>query len=177
MKQRWQGHILIELIEDSNGRIQNIAEIGVWKGQTARWILKKCHDIISSYWAIDPWNSSSPGGSRRARRLTDEQWEQLYWRVVNLTHWFPKLQIVRLTSLEAIEIFPDKYFDLVFLDADHSYEAVLNDIRAWMPKISNGGLLTGHDYERRSGVKKAVTECLGQIELIPEDIWVKRIEK
>ncbi len=36
--------------------------------------------------------------------------------------------------------------DLVFIDGDHSYECVRQDIDSWMPKVRPGGILAGHDY-------------------------------
>jgi hypothetical protein len=42
--------------------------------------------------------------------------------------------------------FKDSYFDLVYIDGCHLYESVKNDIKNFLPKIKNGGLLSGHDY-------------------------------
>lgn len=164
-----QGITIIELIENSSGKIQNIAEIGVWKGAMTRRVLNKCHDVISQYWGIDPWIHLS--GSRK---LTDDQWDERYQKVFKLKYRFSKLHILRLTSIEAAKLFPEKYFDLVFIDADHSYNSVLADIKAWLPLTSNGGLLTGHDYGNKPGVKRAVDEYFREIEIIPEKIWIKR---
>lgn len=55
--------------------------------------------------------------------------------------------------------------ELLFIDGDHSYEAVSNDIKLWIPKVIKGGVIIFHDaypvgngiaYE--PGVKKAVQE-------------------
>ncbi len=57
---------------------------------------------------------------------------------------------------------------IVFVDADHSYEAVQKDIKAWSPHVVSGGLMIFHDYNPTehnlnlfpeiAGVKKAVAE-------------------
>ncbi len=89
-------------------------------------------------------------------------------------YWFPQLHVLRMSSLEAAKMFPRKYFDLVFLDSDHSYEAVVNDIKVWLPLIKEGGLLTGHDYNKtHPGVVKAVTDCVGKIIKAPDITWIK----
>jgi len=173
MRKIWQGHILIDLIESSNGEIKRMAEVGVWRGNTTKRVLKKCHPVLSQYWAIDPWRQFLVG---KAKHLTDEMWTERYMSVCALQRWFPNLHILRMTSLEAAAVFQKAYFDLVFLDADHSYESTLADISAWLPLVNPGGWLTGHDYERESGVNRAVTEFFGKVEVLPEDIWVKRIE-
>lgn len=173
MHKRWQGHILADLIETSNNKIQIIAEIGVWKSHTVKRILKRCHNIVSQYWAVDPWQLYDSG---KARRLLPEGWDGFYLHACKLMYWFPKLRVIRMTSVEAAKLFPERYFDLVFLDADHSYEAVLEDIRAWRPLVKTDGLLTGHDYGEKPGVREAVDEFFGgDIELLPEAVWMKKI--
>jgi hypothetical protein len=57
-------------------------------------------------------------------------------------------------------MFADGWFDLVFLDADHRYRAVRDDLKAWIPKVWSGGIVACHDYdsEQFPGVTKAVRE-------------------
>lgn len=49
-------------------------------------------------------------------------------------------------SADAAAQFADASLDLVFVDADHQYDAVLRDLDAWWPKIKPGGRIAGHDY-------------------------------
>ena len=71
-----------------------------------------------------------------------------------------RVRPLRMETVAAAREFPDAHFDFVFIDADHSYEAVTADIDAWRPKLKAGGLLCGHDYghPRFPGVKRAVDE-------------------
>ena len=67
----------------------------------------------------------------------------------------------RLSSLEAVELFDDASLDFVYIDADHSYEAVKADLQAWWPKVKSGGVMSGDDYETYYdswGVIQAVDE-------------------
>ena len=75
---------------------------------------------------------------------------------VNASRWHP----IRLPSVKAARCFEDGELDFVFIDGEHSYEAVKADVRAWWPKIRNGGFLIGHDYnpKRFPGVCRAVDE-------------------
>jgi len=70
--------------------------------------------------------------------------------------------------------------DMVFIDADHSYEGVHNDILKWLPKVKSGGIISGHDYglnpagvNRFPGVDRAVHELLGEenIKTGPDLVW------
>jgi len=54
----------------------------------------------------------------------------------------------------------DRSRDFIFVDADHSYEGCLADMRAWWPKLKPGGIFAGHDYSTVDfpGVVRAVDE-------------------
>lgn len=54
-------------------------------------------------------------------------------------------------------------FDLIFLDAMHTYEDVTGDILRWWPRVRDGGMMVWHDYTHPDfpGVQKAVDEIFG----------------
>ena len=49
-------------------------------------------------------------------------------------------------SAPMLQAFPDHYFDWVFIDANHSYEAVSEELATVLPKLKRGGVISGHDY-------------------------------
>jgi len=53
---------------------------------------------------------------------------------------------IRLESKEASTIYADESLDFVFIDGDHSYNAVTEDLRSWYQKVKPGGVIAGHDY-------------------------------
>jgi len=69
------------------------------------------------------------------------------------------------TSVRAANLFQAGGVDFCFIDADHSYESVMEDLRTWWPKIRPGGVLAGHDYRQTAewllGVTPAVHEFFG----------------
>jgi predicted O-methyltransferase YrrM len=71
---------------------------------------------------------------------------------------------VQMTSLDAANMFTEQgqQFDMIFIDASHDYESVKNDILAWWPLLTDGGLLCGHDYGRY-GVTRAVDEMISDL--------------
>ena len=54
--------------------------------------------------------------------------------------------IIRLQSQEAALLVDDESIDFCFIDAQHDYFSVMNDVIAWWPKVRIGGILAGHDY-------------------------------
>ena len=67
----------------------------------------------------------------------------------------------------------DGSLDLVFIDADHSYECVKEDIHNYTCKLNTTGWLTGHDIDF-PGVNKAVTESLNHFDVGPNNVWIKK---
>lgn len=99
-------------------------------------------------------------------------------------------EVLRESSLEAakrIACLPEIRFDFVYIDANHKYSFVRDDIAAWAPLMRSGGLLCGHDYlqgvcwpgpkdDFDYGVKQAVDEFAaahGNLEVMTtvEDPW------
>jgi len=62
--------------------------------------------------------------------------------------------------------FEDNSVDLVFIDGDHEYEKVLEDVETWYKKIKKPpfghGILSGHDFFCTDGSMFAVLEFFGK---------------
>lgn len=173
-----QAVVLVDLILENNCR--KIAEVGVWKGHTCRYILREIGNKIDSYWAIDRWDVLNPVEKYgRMCKLSYEDWTAMYKRVCEDMLWFPSLHVARLSSDEVVDFMWDGYFDLIFIDADHYYDPVVRDIKVWISKVKKGGILCGHDYGtgRHPDVKRAVDEIFGEdkIELREATVWIKRV--
>jgi predicted O-methyltransferase YrrM len=73
-------------------------------------------------------------------------------------------EIIKKTSLEACKDFGDESLDFVYIDADHSYKSVSEDIENWSRVVRKGGIISGHDYghykykDRNLGSKRAINE-------------------
>jgi len=90
---------------------------------------------------------------------------------------YNNVSILQMTSAKAAEIFCDGSLDAVYIDANHNYENVKQDISMWLPKLKDGGMMTGHDYQW-TDVKKACDELIGPVDKIFRDgSWFKKIEK
>ena len=83
------------------------------------------------------------------------------------------IQLVIADSLSASRLFCDASLEWVHLDARHDYASVKADIEAWLPKIKQGGWLSGDDYDEQKwpDVVKAVGELLPRAELWSNQQW------
>ncbi len=133
------------------------AEIGVHRGATTQQILIACPKvrlIAVDNWSFDP--------SARA---------MFFHRIARFAN---RVTVLQGDSLEMVKKVSDGSLDFVFIDADHSYEAALADIKAWTPKVKEDGIVCGHDYNhpRFPGVNKAVHECFSEdIGEGPDHVW------
>jgi predicted O-methyltransferase YrrM len=80
--------------------------------------------------------------------------------------------VIKATSKVAAKMFLNESLDVVFIDLDHSYKAVKEDIKLWLPKVKKGGFIAGDDYhENWKGVIQAVDELLPRATFI-DDCWI-----
>lgn len=160
---------LIRMFQKDNLRI---AEVGLGQTGAFREILKSISELISEYWGIDPF-STSFATDREKERYKNNRRNSYFFKACKLMSRYPQLHIARATSPEIAKMFPDEFFDLVFIDADHSYDAVKKDILAWLPHVKYRRLLTGHDYfHGEPGVVKAVDEIFGTSIIVIKRVWI-----
>jgi predicted O-methyltransferase YrrM len=76
-------------------------------------------------------------------------------------------------SYDMADKLPNNFADIVFIDADHSYNAVKKDILKYTPKLKVNGLLTGHDIDY-PGVNRAVSEMISEFDVGPNFVWIKK---
>lgn len=161
------------ILSQFTNRTDNLifVEIGVWKGKSTAFMaerLKQLGKLNISFYAIDTFEGS-PNESLHKR---DPQIDSLYnVACKNLFTLQQYVTLIRATSVEAAtESYFDDFVEFVFIDATHTYEAVKQDIAAWLPKIKSGGIIAGHDYDWK-GVARAVDELLPEKVLFKSNIW------
>lgn len=144
----------------------SICEVGVWRGASLAFLAaeaqrKNLTVVGVDYFAgMGPWGSADPQ-KQVLKRWRREEAETPQWNLIreNMAPAWDSIVIVKALSHQAASFFKDGQFDGVMIDADHSYEACAKDIRAWLPKVREGGILAGHDYQGEfPGVDKAVNE-------------------
>jgi len=115
---------------------------------------------IDRYIAVDPWVTFHGYHSGRLGVRKQYNWDKIAISVFDKQKKYPNLEVYRMTSKLASEKLVGQLFDMVFIDANHTYECVKEDINYWWPLVRKGGLLSGHDYSNnfKHHVCKAVDE-------------------
>ena len=125
-----------------------VAEVGTAKGDFAEDLLKVARP--RRLHLIDPWLHHAEGEYQKDNsNVSAEEFEDRYAAVMarfSEPMSTGQVRIHRVGSPEAADLFPDEYFDYVYIDGNHTYEAVLADLRAFEKKVKKDGLILGHDY-------------------------------
>lgn len=149
------------LLNDLN--LVNIgAEIGVGRGEYSKILLNTWKG--KKLYLIDIWKHQD-FGYYDVFNVSDEQHEQHYKLMLqNVKEFSGRYEIIRKFSVSAAKMFDNDSLDFIYLDANHNYNAVMEDLNAWYPKVKSGGILSGHDFLDTGGldfgVKSAVTEFI-----------------
>lgn len=144
------------------------AEVGVFVAELSKRLLANRPDL--SLYMVDSWSGKPSedyvdSGDFHADLPQYKQDEFCDIATAMTSFAQERAIILRQPSIEAAQAIPDASLDLVFIDANHSYEGCKSDLEAWFPKVKPGGIVSGHDYENSYhpnwGVKRAVDEFCG----------------
>lgn len=118
---------------------------------------------------VDPLDTEHIGECTMGEgKKTQKELDEIADKLRNLDATF-----LRMTSEKATKQFSNGYFDFIFIDGDHSYESVKQDIEMWLPKLKEDGVLAGDDYKGgrfSKYVQRALKETLGEVNHI-EKVW------
>ena len=114
-------------------KIINAVETGVCAGQNAELIRNNLR--INKLYLIDLWDPNYN--------------EHIYDWLLEVFKRFendPKTVIIREEASQASQLFHDGTIDYLYLDDCHNPDHVAKEIDLWLPKVSKGGIISGHDY-------------------------------
>jgi hypothetical protein len=117
-------------------------EVGTFKGSFSNQIMNNWSGTL---YMVDVWrplesgyDDSSNHGRYDGGVYTDA--------MENIKGFEDRAIMVRATSEIASNMFNDNSLDFVYIDANHAYDYVVQDIELWYPKVKKGGFICGHDY-------------------------------
>eukprot|EP00581_Thalassiosira_minuscula_P002097 CAMPEP_0183737282 /NCGR_PEP_ID=MMETSP0737-20130205/51501_1 /TAXON_ID=385413 /ORGANISM="Thalassiosira miniscula, Strain CCMP1093" /LENGTH=280 /DNA_ID=CAMNT_0025971517 /DNA_START=157 /DNA_END=996 /DNA_ORIENTATION=- len=165
-----------------------VAEIGVFQGDFAKhqaWTWAPRARPGAIYHLIDAWQfrPDDTGASARDKNFKDDTINQQNMQLtrdnmMSIPDMSPeKYKLHRNFSVPAAQLFEDEYFDYIYIDALHTYEAAYNDMVAYWPKLKHGGLFAGDDFgdavskdgpisvEYEWGVRKAAQQFAKEMRL------------
>jgi hypothetical protein len=138
------------------------AEIGVHEGEFSRQIFETVRPSILHL--IDPWLKgeglfgNQEVGEQAVADGRHAKVEEHFTEEIEAN----RVQIHRNLSSEVVGDFEDSYFDWIYIDGNHLYEYVKQDLELYYPKVKDGGYICGDDYGTQgyweNGIQRAVDE-------------------
>ncbi|MHA1303721.1 MAG: class I SAM-dependent methyltransferase [Candidatus Heimdallarchaeaceae archaeon] len=113
-------------------------EIGTYKAAYTELFAKSGLEI----YGVDPWLMYRDYGNPKGQKRLDFQYEHS----LRVLKPYPNAHLIRKTSMDALVDFKDESIDFVYIDGNHSFKYVAEDIYEWARKVRQGGMISGHDY-------------------------------
>ena len=139
-----RAYILEQLAKNSK-----LVEVGVWKGDFSKQILNISSPnllVLVDSWTFDDKVRGCAPQVDGEEPLNQNFFDQAKKDTYNKFENFQNVNILDLNSFDASSNYEDNFFDYIYIDAEHTYEAVTNDLNVWYPKLKKNGTLFGDDY-------------------------------
>jgi hypothetical protein len=141
-----------------------ICEIGIFRGDFSKQIYET---LPKELHLVDVFCGSGYTGDKDGLNYiyTDDM-NVFYEELKKLYKNDNTVKIIKNKSENYLKTIDDDYFDIIYIDGDHSYEGVSIDLELSRQKVKNNGYITGHDYhETIGGVKQAVDDFVKKYNL------------
>lgn len=120
-------------------------EVGVEKGEYSRVLCE--HNPQLKLYSVDPWRAYKAYRDH----ISQSKLDRFYEESKRLLAPYNNCQIMREFSVEAAKKFSKGSLDFVYIDGNHEFQQVTNDIAVWSKKVRKGGIVAGHDFRRSKG--------------------------
>ena len=161
---------LVDSIPDGG----TFVECGAWLGKSSSFLCDYAKDRINVF-IVDTWKGSQDELNDTHKLATQTDIYPIFLDNMGDRKFTP----IRKTGVEASKDFEDESCDVVYIDMEHTYRAVKEDIEHWLPKVKTGGYISGHDYAAYAPqVQRAVREAFpdGKIQVMDRSAWVIKKE-
>ena len=151
-----------------------IIEVGAWQGYTSLLMATaSLHLPDTKVLSVDLWvdavGTQGPpvddSGSLRADWIASRHDLAYFLYVAAEANLLSRILPLRMASIQAAEAWPigAGLAGLIHFDATHTYDAVMEDVRAWLPHLAPGGVMAFHDYSvNYPGMMRAYDELSGE---------------
>lgn len=168
--QGWMSIVELEWLYDRASEMESVVEIGCWKGRSTSVLAAACKGTV---YAVDHFKGSASEIKSSHAEINDRPGlvEKEFFE--NIVAKFDNVAVLPFSS-ETVAKGTTWIRDMVFIDADHSYDSVKTDIEMWRPKTRK--LLCGHD-RGQDGVPQALKDCGVEFKNGPGTIWYVEVQQ
>jgi len=146
---RWRGFpaLLNEL------GLKKGVEIGTYKGKYAECLTREMPGLDLT--CVDAWTAYKGYQDYETTDLEQTAYADAQARADRCG-----FKLMKAWSLDAVKEFANESLDFVFIDGNHDFRHVVDDVDEWSKKVRKGGIVSGHDFfinhHKRFGVREAI---------------------
>jgi hypothetical protein len=170
----WMARPELEWLYEKSKTMESVAAIGNFLGRSTFVLCSGCSGQV---YAIDPFVFSGDWAKFVSPHTGYQAGDDFSGDFLKNVGHFSNLIVIKKTSVEAADtnLVPLKV-DMGFFDGDHSYEGLLADLKAWVPRTRK--LICGHDLDDPlyPGVRQALMAYFGLDRIVkgPGSLWYIR---
>ena len=123
------------------GLLGHAVEVGVAKGNFSRTVLSQWKG--AKYSMIDPHEAQD---IEIYRETQTNDWNTWKAECLKICEEDKRAELITAYSPAVSDQFKMDSLDFCYIDGNHSYRAVMEDLDAWWPKVKIGGIMGGHDF-------------------------------
>ena len=144
----------VSLLKDGD----TIVEIGCWLGKSSCYLAQKIKESNKKIelFCIDLWDYTNDDTYYHLYKETHTDLLDTFINNAKLLGVSDIIKTMKGDSVYLADIFKENSVDFIFIDGNHYSPYIDNDIKAWYPKLKNGGYIAGHDYNDAEDVRLAV---------------------
>lgn len=140
--------------------VKTVVELGSWQGKSSTWIASALKDRIDTMlYCVDTWAGSADTG--KPILGIESNLLELFTENINNNNLMDHIKVIQMTTEKAAEFWREtmqRNIDLLFIDADHSYDAVRRDFELWSSFVIPGGIIVFDDVPFWPGPTRLCTE-------------------
>lgn len=152
-----------------------IGEIGVFRAEFSKQIFEITNP--KELHLFDLFTGNMVSGDKDGRNVISIDLDKEYERIKAHFISYDNVFLHKGTSQETLSKFEDNYFDMLYIDGDHTYNGVSSDLEMSIKKVKKNGYICGHDYHAYlfNGVYQAVTDFCNKYKLAIEFVTMDRL--
>jgi hypothetical protein len=136
-------------------------EVGAWFGKSTNYMAQQIRESKKNiqFTTVDTWKGTDDEDIHQ--QIVGSFAGDIFYEFVDnsiLSDNYGHINMIKDTSKNASNQFANGSIDYLMLDAGHSYDALMEDLKAWYNKVKPGGIVSGDDYGVFHGVTQAADE-------------------
>jgi hypothetical protein len=136
-------------------------EVGAWFGKSTNHLATKIKESKKNikFTSVDTWKGTDDESLHQT--IVGAYNGDIYYEFIDntsLSNNYDSFETIKDTSENASNQFPLNSIDFIMIDAGHSYDSLIGDLKNWYHKVKPGGYISGDDYGVFNGVTQAANE-------------------